>query len=325
MSNSQTYQKYKEGAMDFLKSTTPPQNLHEFKSELQQFLKDKSTQRVVLVTSGGTIVPLEQNMVRFLDNFSGGLRGAISAEEFLALGYAVIFLYREGSFAPFARHIKTSGLDLLQSMHINEYKEVVLDADKHSTVVAALEHYNKAVSAGLLLAAPYRTIEQYLFMLVEACAALQPLGPRAMLYSAAAVSDFYIPEKQRQTHKIQSADGPLELSLPQTPKMLAYIRHELLPLALCVSFKLETDTSILMSKARQAIEKYSMDVVVANELQTRHKEVTVVTERTARSIQKPQDTLETKGATLERELCQCLHDMHDLHIKTYVRNVDMRV
>jgi phosphopantothenate-cysteine ligase len=32
------------------------------------------------VTSGGTTVPLERQMVRFLDNFSAGTRGAISAE-----------------------------------------------------------------------------------------------------------------------------------------------------------------------------------------------------------------------------------------------------
>lgn len=35
---------------------------------------------VVLVTSGGTTVPLEKQMVRFLHNFSAGTRGAISAE-----------------------------------------------------------------------------------------------------------------------------------------------------------------------------------------------------------------------------------------------------
>lgn len=38
---------------------------------------------VVLVTSGGTTVPLERNCVRFLDNFSQGTRGALSAEAFL--------------------------------------------------------------------------------------------------------------------------------------------------------------------------------------------------------------------------------------------------
>lgn len=36
--------------------------------------------RVVLVTSGGTTVPLERQMVRFLDNFSAGTRGSVSSE-----------------------------------------------------------------------------------------------------------------------------------------------------------------------------------------------------------------------------------------------------
>lgn len=49
--------------------------------------------RVVLVTSGGTKVPLEARPVRFLDNFSSGRRGATSAEAFLAAGYGVLFLY----------------------------------------------------------------------------------------------------------------------------------------------------------------------------------------------------------------------------------------
>ena len=38
---------------------------------------------VVVVTSGGTTVPLEQRCVRFIDNFSAGTRGALSTEEFL--------------------------------------------------------------------------------------------------------------------------------------------------------------------------------------------------------------------------------------------------
>ena len=58
---------------------------------------------VVLVTSGGTVADLEKNSVRCLDNFSTGLRGAISCEEFLKRGYAVIHLWREGSASPYAR------------------------------------------------------------------------------------------------------------------------------------------------------------------------------------------------------------------------------
>lgn len=43
---------------------------------------------LVVVTSGGTTVPLERNCVRFIDNFSRGTRGALSAEQFLAVGFA---------------------------------------------------------------------------------------------------------------------------------------------------------------------------------------------------------------------------------------------
>lgn len=43
---------------------------------------------IVVVTSGGTTVPLERNCVRFIDNFSKGTRGALSAEQFLQVGGA---------------------------------------------------------------------------------------------------------------------------------------------------------------------------------------------------------------------------------------------
>ena len=46
---------------------------------------------------GGTIVPLEKNTVRFIDNFSTGSRGAASAEYFLAQGCV--------SFHKFARTV----------------------------------------------------------------------------------------------------------------------------------------------------------------------------------------------------------------------------
>ena len=38
---------------------------------------------LVVVTSGGTSVPLEKNTVRSVENFSTGNRGALSAENFL--------------------------------------------------------------------------------------------------------------------------------------------------------------------------------------------------------------------------------------------------
>jgi phosphopantothenate-cysteine ligase len=65
--------------------------------------------RLVLITSGGTTVPLERNTVRFIDNFSLGTRGAASAEYFLRNDYAVIFMHRSGSLLPFSRHFWSNG------------------------------------------------------------------------------------------------------------------------------------------------------------------------------------------------------------------------
>ena len=44
---------------------------------------------IVCVTSGGTTVPLERRCIRFIDNFSGGTRGALSVEEFLEVSISV--------------------------------------------------------------------------------------------------------------------------------------------------------------------------------------------------------------------------------------------
>jgi phosphopantothenate-cysteine ligase len=47
---------------------------------LSAFISVSSPKPIVLVTSGGTTVPLEKNTVRFIDNFSTGDRGSTSAE-----------------------------------------------------------------------------------------------------------------------------------------------------------------------------------------------------------------------------------------------------
>eukprot|EP00882_Tetradesmus_deserticola_P008270 GHRQ01008720.1.p1 GENE.GHRQ01008720.1~~GHRQ01008720.1.p1 ORF type:complete len:139 (+),score=38.55 GHRQ01008720.1:368-784(+) len=72
---------------------------------------------IACVTSGGTTVPLERNCVRFIDNFSAGSRGAMSTEQFLKAGYAVIFLTRTGSIQPFTQDLPlTETVPLLQSL-----------------------------------------------------------------------------------------------------------------------------------------------------------------------------------------------------------------
>lgn len=89
----------------FLTNPKPPY-LEDLVKEASGFIDSQrllNRNKIVLVTSGGTTVPLENNTVRFIDNFSAGTRGASSAEQFLKNGYSVIFLHREFSLTPFNR------------------------------------------------------------------------------------------------------------------------------------------------------------------------------------------------------------------------------
>ena len=85
-----------------------PSKDEQFLVRLQNFTTRHTSHHrpIALITSGGTAADLEVNAVRFLDNFSTGLRGACAVEQFLHRGYAVIHLKRVGSVSPFGRHIE---------------------------------------------------------------------------------------------------------------------------------------------------------------------------------------------------------------------------
>ncbi|XP_065664973.1 uncharacterized protein LOC100198319 isoform X5 [Hydra vulgaris] len=172
---------------DYFAKSRPPSNLDEAKRTIQDFaVKHRQLGRhIVLVTSGGTTVPIESNTVRFLDNFSQGTRGACSAEYFLLHGYAVIFLHRQRSYEPFCRHFEGhNALDLLEPQ---------LDS---------AGNYHVAV------------------------------------------------DEQR------------------APGLAEVVRRYK---------ELETDVNIISRKAREALQKYNHQVVIANILQTRRKTVVLVT------------------------------------------------
>ena len=107
---------------EFYKENEIPKDYNNVKTQLEEFcnyfeMKDtlQSTVPIALVTSGGTTIPFEQNMVRFIDNFSAGTRGSASAEHFLKRGYAVIFLHRASSLKPYSRHLTSENvLDFLE-------------------------------------------------------------------------------------------------------------------------------------------------------------------------------------------------------------------
>ncbi len=70
----------------FFESHEAPPGFASKKLRMHEFAQDhlKNGTNVVLVTSGGTAVPLESRVVRFIDNFSSGKRGASSAEYILS-------------------------------------------------------------------------------------------------------------------------------------------------------------------------------------------------------------------------------------------------
>lgn len=55
---------------------------------------------------------------------------------------------------------------------------------------------------------------------------------------------------------MQSGDGPPVISLQLVPKMLSPLTSVWSPQAFVVSFKLETDASILVKKSKAALNKY---------------------------------------------------------------------
>ena len=115
---------------EFFRENEKPDDFEKVQSSVDEFCRYFATKEptipIVLVTSGGTTIPFEQNMVRFIDNFSAGTRGSASAEYFLHNGYAAIFLHRTSSLKPFTRHLTNDNvLDMLEINNENEAKVII--------------------------------------------------------------------------------------------------------------------------------------------------------------------------------------------------------
>ncbi|KAN0065688.1 Phosphopantothenate--cysteine ligase cab2 [Thecaphora frezii] len=281
----------------FFQTQAPPLNLDQISRSTAKFIERHVAEgrKVVLVTSGGTTVPLEKNVVRFLDNFSAGTRGATSAEYFLAAGYAVIFMSRQHSLAPYTRHYSHTTnpfLDLLAdpATHGSSQQEIA-NADNTIRVLPQhaehlrpiLQAYHNTHRSGLLHKISFVTVNDYLWLLRAMSNLMQPLGRKGMYYLAAAVSDFFIPSTSVPEHKIQSGKGSLVIEMDQVPKVLKPMVEQWAPEGFVVSFKLETDPELLIPKARAALERYGHQLVIGNDLNRRKFEVVFVERKNHRS------------------------------------------
>jgi len=156
-----------------------PSHVEDVKELMSAFAERHASagRRVVLITSGGTKVPLESRTVRFLDNFSSGHRGASSAEYFLDAGYAVIFLHRHRSLYPYTRLY--SGMNLLDSLQLqggDGCSQVVVDQEALPKIHQVLQRYQEVKREGLLLPVEFSTLSEYLHLLKASAQVLGTLG-----------------------------------------------------------------------------------------------------------------------------------------------------
>ncbi|XP_015887678.3 phosphopantothenate--cysteine ligase 2 isoform X2 [Ziziphus jujuba] len=288
----------------FFDSAPPLRSSGDVSEKLEEFVKRNSiasgnggARRIVCVTSGGTTVPLEKRCVRYIDNFSSGHRGAASTE---------------GTYQPFCRSLPDD--PLLECFEFTDESTVQVRHSHSEAVRRAITEHRAAVEEGLLLKLSFTTIFEYLQMLQMISLSLRSVGPHAMFYLAAAVSDFYVPWKSMAEHKIQSSSGPLDMQLNQVPKMLLVLRKDWTPMAFCVSFKLETDKHILLEKADAALKKYKMHMVIANELSIRKEEVVAVTSNERISVHRNKSL----GVDdVEDPLIKLLVERHSSYIKSF--------
>jgi phosphopantothenate-cysteine ligase len=186
-------------------------------------------------------------------------------------------MYRKKTLQPYERHL--SNINILD---VIKYKDSNHDSFKidlsciNKNFNTIFDEYNKAKEKNMLIQIEYSSIFEYLTLLEFICKELNILNENAIVYLAAAVSDFYLPKNQMPKHKIQSGIGDLKLDLKPVPKVLGKLKLEWCPRAFVISFKLETDESLLISKSMKALDKYKHNLVVANNLETRKYQVIVI-------------------------------------------------
>ena len=243
------------------------------RDDLRVFIQQcsgNSNSKLVLITSGGTSVPLEKTPVRYLDNFSTGLRGARSVEEFLEdENYSVVFVKRDNAKFPFSQYLNVSEFSATNGLFANFIDKI---QPKESTKTKICQESLLGKSKRLFML-NFVTVQDYFTLLQQICTHASILGRRFMLYSAAAVSDYYIPVDKLPDHKIPSGMQSLTLKLHPVPKALSFVLTKWCADSFMVTFKLETDENVLLEKCQKALNAYQHHCVVGNVLPKRYTEV----------------------------------------------------
>ena len=268
-----------------------------------------SSDRLAIITSGGTSVPIERRTVRVIDNFSTGIRGARLAEFFITEPqYKVLFLYRSGSSFPFLHRMLdlNNPLATLSNLEDRKGQEKIVTSAK--------------LTPDRFAAVPFNHVFEYILLLRHACISSfkAQISRRCFICLAAAVSDFYVPIETMPLNKIQSrnvsldSNGDVSLKLKSVPKSIELVKKRWNPDAFVLAFKLETDELELIKKSIQSLEINKVDAVLANDLLKRYREVHLVMDlgKSVRTLSLSSDSQE-----LDRSLIgPALLEIHNSYI-----------
>jgi phosphopantothenate-cysteine ligase len=210
-----------------------------------------------------------------------------------------LFLHRQFSLLPFSRHYSHATDCFLDFLREGPDGSVIARDEDASKMLHVLRKYRDARDRNMLLLLPFVSISDYLHELRSVAQLMRPLGPRGLLYLAAAVSDFFVPPDRMSEHKIQSTDAvkalkksqgvkarppsdeeetfdnfdsspsvprskSLVIDLDPVPKFLKNLVEGWSPQGMIVSFKLETNPAILVHKARYSLDRYQHHLVIGN-------------------------------------------------------------
>ena len=300
--------------------------------------------RFAVVTSGGTVAPLERQEIRHVTNLSTGQRGSTSAEHFLRRGYFVLFLHKTGSLLPFARHFQSgrflddctlpptgaaqgdSGSAQDSKGHEAQSSSSLL-LNNSALVNAAREYqqYCSAHSSRRLLYVPFHTVADYQLCMKTTLETLRDeLAPhnamkRVLVYLVAAVADFYVPWKDLPKEKIDSRPDLDDMTLyfRKVPKALArgLVGRWWGPEAFVVTFKLETDETRVNEKVVRHINAFSnIRMVAANLLQSYRQEIRLY------DVRRPDEPVKIVRPTIGR--CELEEPLVDAVISGHCCYVD---
>ncbi|XP_023561986.1 phosphopantothenate--cysteine ligase isoform X3 [Octodon degus] len=101
--------------------------------------------------------------------------------------------------------------------------------------------------------------------------------------------------------------------MKMVPKMLSPLVKDWAPKAFIISFKLETDPSIIISRARNALEVYQHQVVVANILESIQSFVVIITKDSETKLLLSDEEVE-KGMVIEQKIVDNLRSQHTAFI-----------